>query len=131
MNPSRPDDSDLLAPEDRAFVHRIADSYTPPVQSPGRRASFHAELEARIARDRWRLAPWAAAALAAGTAALLVVARLPAAPHPHPQNPITLEEAADADSDEEIVLALGGSSDDFDSSLPADYQAISSMLEPQ
>jgi len=129
MSPQRPDDSDLLAPEDRAFVRRIADAYTPPAQSPARRAAFHAELETRIARDRWRLAPWAAAALAAGTAALLVIARLPAATHP--LTPPTVDEVADADSDEEIVLALGGSSDDFDSSLPADYQAIASMLESQ
>jgi len=122
-----PDDSDLLAPEDRAFVRRIADAYTPPARSPARNAAFDEELETRIARDRWRLAPWAAAVLAAGTAALLVVARLPGAPHPQ----VALDDAADVDADEEVVLALGGSSDDFDSSLPADYQAIASMLDSQ
>jgi hypothetical protein len=125
MNP-RPDDSDLLAPEDRAFVRRIADAYTPPAQSPARRAAFEMELETRIARDRWRLAPWGAAVLAAGTAALLVMARLPAAPHP----PVAADDD-DTDSDEEVVLALGGSADDFDSSLPADYQAIASLIDSE
>jgi hypothetical protein len=121
------DDSDLLAPEDRAFVRHIAHAYTPPIQSSARRAAFDEELETRIARDRWRLAPWAAAVLAAGTAALLVIARLPGAPHPQ----VAVDDTADVDADEEVVLALGGSSEDFDNSLPTDYQAIASMLDSQ
>jgi hypothetical protein len=127
MSP-HPDDRDHLSPEDEAFVRRIAESYAPAPLTPNRRAAFDAELELRLARDRWRLAPWAAAVLVAGTAALLVITRLPATPQPS----TIAADAADTEADEEFVLALaGGSSDDFDRSLPTDYQAIASLLEPQ
>jgi hypothetical protein len=64
--------------------------------------------------------------VAAGAAALLVLARLPAAP------PVQVADRAAEVSDEDFVLAIaGGSADDFESTLPADYQAIASLLEPQ
>jgi hypothetical protein len=127
MSP-HPDDRDLHAPEDEALVRRIADAYAPPQLGPARRAAFDAELELRLARDRWRLAPWISAAVVAGAAALLVITRMPAAP----QQPLAAEDALDASADEEFVLALaGGSTDEFDDALPADYQAIASLLDPQ
>ena len=122
-----PDDRDRLAPEDAAFVQRVADAYAPAPLSPGRRAAFDAELDSRLARDRWRFAPWAAAVVVAGAAALLVLARLPAAP---------VQEVADTQDDaiaeEEFVLALSdGSSDAFENTLPTDYQAIASLLDSE
>lgn len=121
------DDRDLLAAEDDALVRHIADTYAPAPLTTARRVAFDAELDSRLARDRWRLAPWAAAVVVAGAAALLVLTRLPAAP----QQQIA-DGAANASADEEFVLALaGGSSDEFESTLPADYQAIASLLEPQ
>ena len=122
-----PDDRDRLAPEDAAFVRRVADAYAPAPLSPTRRAAFDAELDSRLARDRWRFAPWAAAVVVAGAAALLVLAHLPAAP---------VQEVADTQDDaiaeEEFVLALSdGSSDAFENTLPTDYQAIASLLDSE
>lgn len=118
------DDRNLLAPEDAELLRRIAEAYAPAPMTTSRRVAFDAELETRLARDRWRLAPWAAAFATAGAAALLVLTRL--APTPTSQ---VAALPADA-SDEEYVLALaGGSPDEFESSLPADYQAIASLLE--
>jgi len=123
---AHPDDRDLLAPEDEALVQRIKASYAPAPLTPARRAAFDAELELRVERDRWRLAPWAAAALVAGAAALLVITRVPVAPQQ-----TVADDSLDATADEEFVLALAGSSDDFDSSLPTEYQAIDSLLDQQ
>ena len=121
------DDRDLLAPADAELVRRIAEVYAPAPMTASRRAAFDAELETRLARDRWRFAPWAAAFVTAGAAALLVMTRLA----PTPALPVA-SLPADASSDEEYVLALaGGSADEFESSLPTDYQAIASLLELQ
>lgn len=116
------DDRDPLAAEDADFVRRIADAYTPAPMTAARRAALDAELEERLARDRWRFAPWAASLLAAGAAVLLLV-RLPGAP-------VTQIAPTDAASDESYVFALAGeSADDFDSALPSDYQAIAQLIE--
>ena len=48
--------------DDRDLIRRIDEAYTPPALSASRRARFDAELDARIASDRWRFAPWTAAA---------------------------------------------------------------------
>jgi hypothetical protein len=126
-NRSDPEDRELLAPEDAALVRRVADALEPPAMTAARRARFDAALDARLARERWRFAPWLAAAAVAGAAALLLVARLPAEP---PSEAPAL--AADAVAEDEFVLALGGESlDDFDASLPAEYQAIASLLASQ
>lgn len=120
------DDRELRSPEDMAFVRRIADAYAPAPLTPARRAAFDAELETRLARDRWRFAPWAAAVATAGAATLLLLARLPAAP---------VEQARvleDPGADEAFVLAIaGGTTTEFDSALPADYQAIAGLLDAE
>lgn len=119
------DDRDRLAPDDAAFVRRVADAYAPPPQSPSRRAAFDAELEARVARDRWRFVPWAAAAAVAGAAALLVLALLPATPAPQ-----VAREPLDAAAEDEFVLAIGGEApEEFADGLPEEYVAIAGVLE--
>jgi len=120
-----PDDRDSLDPEDIAFAQRVADAYAPAPLTPSRRAAFDAELDTRLARDRWRFAPWAAAATVAGAAALLLLTLLPAAPRED-----VAEQADDAVAEDEFVLALAGdSSDEFVGALPTDYQAIASLLD--
>jgi hypothetical protein len=111
--------------DDRELARRIGDAYAPPPLTAAQRARFDAELDTRIARHRWRLAPWLLAAATAAAAALLVVSRLASVP-PAPQPAVADAE----DVDEEFVLALaGGSSDELAAELPADYQAIASLLE--
>lgn len=120
-----PEDRDRLTPEDLAFAQRIADVYAPAPLSPSRRAQFDAELDARLARDRWRFAPWAAAATVAGAAALLLLTLLPASPRDE-----VAEQTDEAVAEDEFVLALTGDSpDEFVGTLPTDYQAIASLLD--
>jgi hypothetical protein len=119
----RPDDREPLSPEDAALRRIVSEHYAPPPLGPVRRAAFDAALEARLARDRWRAAPWLAATAVAGAAAALLWVRLPAA---------TLERVTstpvDASAEAEFVLALGGENADFDAALPADYQALAGLL---
>jgi hypothetical protein len=110
---------------DLDFIRRVGDAYAPPPLTPARRTRFDAELETRIARDRWRFLPWGVALATAGAAALLLITRFASVA------PVTEATVADqADTDEAFVLALaGGSPDELDAELPADYQAIASLLE--
>jgi hypothetical protein len=112
-------------PDDDAFVRRVRDAYAAPAMSPARRARFDDALDARIARERWRFAPWAAAALAGGAAALLVLTRL----GPLATPPLVADEAT---PEEEYVLALaGGGADEFEAALPVEYRAIAGMLDEE
>ena len=127
MTPPPEDDRDLATPDEAAFVRRVAEVYAPPAPTPARRAAFDAALATRIARDRWRFAPWIAAVATAGAAALLLFVHLPGLPGQHVGT-----TTADDDDDDAFVLALaGGSTNDFDSALPDDYRAISSLLDVQ
>ncbi|RIK90542.1 MAG: hypothetical protein DCC71_25505 [Proteobacteria bacterium] len=109
-------------PDDDAFVRRVRDAYAPPPLSAAQRTRFDAALEERIARERWRFAPWAAAALAGGAAALLVLSRLgPLATPP--------EVADETTPEEEYVLALAGGADEFEAALPVEYRAIAGMID--
>jgi ferric-dicitrate binding protein FerR (iron transport regulator) len=111
--------------DDRELIRRIQTAYAPPALTASQRARFDAELDARIARDRWRFVPWGAALVTAGAAAVALFASLSTV------GPGTGTEVADATgSDEAFVQALaGGSPDELDAELPADYQAIASLLE--
>jgi hypothetical protein len=110
--------------DDRDFIHRIGEAYTAPPLTASRRARFDAELDARIARERWRFVPWTAAAVTAGAAAVALFASLVTV------GPTTRPDVADAGIDEAYVLSLaGGSPDELDAELPADYQAIASLLD--
>lgn len=122
----RPDESpEPMTPEDARLVQRISAACAPPAMTPVRRARFDADLDARLARERWRFAPWIAAAVTAGAAALLVLAYAP-------RGPGVREVADDADTDEAFMLAVAGdSSIDFEAALPAEYQAIALMLETE
>ena len=122
----RPDERpEPMTQDDAHLVRLVSEACTPPAMTPVRRARFDADLDARLARERWRFAPWIAAAVTAGAAALLVLAYVPRG--------ATVREAADdADSDEAFMLAVAGdSSVDFEAALPAEYQAIAFMLETE
>lgn len=111
--------------DDRDLIRRIEAAYTPPTLTAAQRARFDAELDARVARDRWRFVPWSAALVTAGAAAVALFASFATL------GPETRPDVADATgTDEAFVLALaGGSPDELDAELPADYQAIASLLE--
>lgn len=123
---NRTDESpEPMTPEDARLVQRIAEACTPPAMTPVRRARFDADLDARLARERWRFAPWIAAAVTAGAAALLVLAWAP-------RGASVREVAGETDTDEAFMLAVAGdSSIDFEAALPAEYQAIALMLEAE
>lgn len=123
---NRPDEHpDQTTPEDAHLVRRISEACTPPAMTPVRRARFDADLDARLARERWRFAPWVAAAVTAGAAALLVLAYVP-------RGASVREVAEESDMDEAFMLAVAGdSSVDFEAALPAEYQAIALMLEAE
>lgn len=122
---TRPDTRESLSVEDAALVQSISDAYAPPPMTAVRRARFDADLEVRLARERWRFAPWLAAALTAGAAALLVLSYMP-------RSAAVPEVAYDADADTAFMLAVAGdSSFEFEAALPAEYQAIALMLDSE
>jgi hypothetical protein len=124
MTDHRDDDHGPLVPEDATLVRMVAKSYAPPPRDARRRAAFDAALESRLARERWRFVPWLAATAVAGAAAALVFVQLPATS----QDGVA-RISADAESETAFVLALAGDDGgDFERSLPAEYQAIASML---
>jgi ferric-dicitrate binding protein FerR (iron transport regulator) len=122
---TRPDDREPTTEDDTDLVRLISETWMPPAMTPVRRARFDADLDARLARERWRLAPWIAAAVAAGAAALLVLAYTP--------RPADVREVADdTGTDEAFILAVAGDSSlDFEAALPVEYQAIALMLDPE
>jgi ferric-dicitrate binding protein FerR (iron transport regulator) len=125
----RPD----LAPDDAAFVRRLAELSAAPEASPARRAAFQAELDRRLARRRgvgWSLL---AGAVAAG-AALAVLLRAGDGPPAPADGTVTARAEAAAvrgqtATPEEALLSLTSeSAADPDVSLPNDYVAIATLL---
>ncbi len=122
---TRPDDREAMTEADAHLVQRISEVCTPPAMTPVRRARFDADLDARLGRERWRFAPWIAAAMTAGAAALLLLAYAP-------RSADVREIADDADTDDAFMLAVAGDSSlDFEAALPVEYQAIALMLDPE
>lgn len=122
---TRPEEREPMTQEDGDLVQRIAEAYTPPAMTPVRRARFDADLDARLARERWRFAPWIAAAVTAGVAAFLVFSYAP-------RTADVREIADDAGAEEAFLLAVSGdSSSEFEAALPTDYQAIALMLDAE
>ena len=120
---------------DEDFVRHIADAYAPAPMTPVRKTRFDARLRERLdernryARVRPRSLPWLAAATAAG---LLVLARVASVPTSIPTS--TTPPGADGRSAVELAGGLGlaeafAPAADFEASLPADYQAIASLVD--
>lgn len=115
-----------LAPEDAAFVRRLADAYAPPPQRPQERVAFRAALDRRLERERRK--PWISAlgGLAAAGLALVLVLGGPAADPPARRAPL-----AD-DTPEEAMLTFAAvdleDGEDEEAPLPADYEAIASLF---
>jgi hypothetical protein len=120
-----------LSRDEEAFVRKLADSYVAPELSPHERASFHADLERRIARrravQRWR--PVFAGAAVAAALAVFVFARggdvVP------PTTRVDRPEVASRTSTtaENVILAMAiESPSDQEAELPDDYLAIEDVL---
>lgn len=129
MTSSDPDHP-LLSPEDGAFVERVREVYAWPEQTEFERAAFSARLNERLQRKRARRAIWIPATLATaavGVAVLAVWVLLPSAPLDERSSELA---RAGGETAEEALLALTQptQSIDRDTSLPADYEAISSLL---
>jgi len=124
-----------LAPEEQAFVERLADHYAPPTMTPARSAAFDRRLAERLTRR----APWRVAmpAMAAVAAAALVWLAVPWSHGPTPpESPGVV--AVDGNGDTATVFAAydwftstaAVDSTDLgeDDVLPEDYQAISEFF---
>jgi hypothetical protein len=122
---TRPDAREPMTEEDARLVRIVSDACAPPAMTPVRRTRFDTDLDARLARERWRFAPWLAAAVTAGAAALLVIAHAP-------RSADTPAVADDTGTEEAFMLAVAGDSSlDFEAALPAEYQAIALMLDAE
>ena len=131
----RHDHETRLAPEEEAFVRRIADAYAPPRRTASERMAFQARLEQRLdgraprAHLAWGLAFGAAVV---GAAFLLYADHAPSSMQT--ASPTVAIETATPSADDaavqrEAILALvidpeSGS----DAALPAEYEAIASVF---
>ena len=130
MNRSREprEDSAQLAPDDAAFVSRLAEHYRAPEPTAAGRKTFRAALDERVRR---RAAPWRALALGLAAAAAGIAALLFAqAPRFVPALPDAAQGTAQASntSPEEALLALAVPIAAADDALPDDYEAIAGLL---
>jgi hypothetical protein len=123
MNAER-EDRERNDPGDAAFVARLTAAFAPPPMTPARRARFDARLAERVGRDRLRFVPGLAAGAAAAAAALFVISHLVGSPA---REPVQVAAAQTAGSGSALAEAWG-SADDFEESLPAEYQAIAGLL---
>lgn len=126
-----PEDRTASDPATETFVRRVNEAYAPPPLTPVRRAEFHARLDARLergARPRWgaRLAAVGAVAAASVLALRLASDGRLAAPVAVPAAVPTTTAIATPD---EALLVLATESETSDEeTLPADYEAISSVF---
>ncbi len=124
--PVRPD----LSPADGAFVDRVREVYTWPEQTDFERAAFRARLDERLPRTRGRRAIWVPAALATagmGVAAL-VISVLPLSAPLDERSSELLHAGGETAQEALLALTQPTQSIDRNSSLPTDYEAISSLL---
>ena len=129
MTSSDPDQP-ALSPEDDAFVERVREVYAWPEQTDFERAAFRARLDEHLPRKRGRRPIWMTAGLATAGVGVAVLA-IWVLPTSAPLNEGSSELVrAGGETAEEALLALTQptQSIDRDASLPADYEAISSLF---
>lgn len=131
MTPLEPDRPELSS-EDAAFVEQLRQTYRWPERSGARRAAFRSRIDERLAqRGRgWRGLLVPVALTAAAAAALVVWLALPPGSEPDAGAPLVATTQPASETPEDAILALTepGSEIDRNSSLPEDYEAISSLL---
>lgn len=129
------DDTPRLTSEERDFVERLAEHYSPPPLTASERVAFDEALESRLSRRKhWVLKPLAVAATAAALGIWVLFHNvtapdLPAKKGTGPQ--VVLETPGQQEGVGDVLLTLA-----FDESngpvtdewLPEDYIAISILL---
>jgi len=127
------DDTPPLAFEEREFVERLAEHYSPPPMTTAERVGFDESLQTRLVRRR--PGPLKSLAVAATVAALGVWFVLHYGSEPDrtgPKGPQALREIAgrrETVGDALLVLALEEpNSLDGNEELPEEYVAISTLL---
>lgn len=133
MMTSPNDDTPRLTSEERDFVDRLAEHYSPPPTTAAERVAFHEALESRLARRRtWMLKPLAVAATAAAIGIWFVIHNGSEPDLTGRKGPQALREIAgqrETVGDVLMVLAFDEPNDfDGDEGLPEEYAAISTLL---
>lgn len=126
-----PDDRREADPATEAFVRRVNEAYAPPPLTPARRVAFHARLDERLergARPRWGARLAAAGAVAAACVLTLRLASDGRLAVPLVPPPVVPTATTIASPDEALLVLATESETSDEETLPADYEAISSVF---
>jgi hypothetical protein len=137
MTSSR-DNPPHMTPEERDFVERLAEQYSPPPMTASERVTFDEALQSRLSRRRsWRFKPLAVAGMVAALALMFVLFNrmepdLTGQKETVPQAVRETPDQRRAVGDVLLALAFD-EPDGFDTEewLPEDYVAISSFVIDQ
>jgi hypothetical protein len=139
-------ESNVLSPEEKDFIHRVADLYAPPPLTPTQRTAFDRTLEKRLSRGARASFLRPAAVLATACVAVLVWLTmhrqsvfLPSG-EPSPEATIVAQEDAAAGTEETTLLTYAyynpefygeeseEDSEDDEQFLPDEYEALAIAL---
>lgn len=125
-------DTPELTPEERNFIQRVAEHYSPPAMTPSERVAFDEALQSRLSRRKaWILKPLAVAAAAAVFGVWFVLHNA-IEPDLKGQKAAVNQVLAETEGEVLLTLAFNGPNGlDLEEGLPDDYAAISSFLTDQ
>lgn len=126
------DDTPRLSPEEREFVGRLAEHYSPPPMAASERVAFDEALESRLSRRRDRILRPLAVAVAAAALGIWFVLHSAVEPDLPGQKPAVHQVLTETEGEALLALAFDEPNGlDGDEGLPEDYVAISILLTDQ